>query len=90
MNIADKLRQVMKQPAELHGQVIAGMNWICHECAEKRGSRLPAGHIATFHAGWCDAGQHEAFVTEPRDFRPRPDRPGAEALATMNKAECGV
>ena len=49
------------------------MNWICCDCAEKIGSRIPDGHIATFHMDRCDACGETKSVTEPRDFRPRPD-----------------
>lgn len=49
------------------------MDWICIDCAEARGCRIPSGHMATWHMGTCDACGQRELVTEPRDFRPRPD-----------------
>lgn len=48
--------------------------WICSECAAARGSRVPDGHLPTWHVDTCDWCRQEKAVTEPRDFRPRPDR----------------
>lgn len=49
------------------------MDWICIDCADARGCRIPSGHMATWHMGTCDVCGQRGLVTEPRDFRPRPD-----------------
>lgn len=49
------------------------MNWICHDCAAARGSRLRG--VATFHEDICDWCGSVAIVTEPRDYTPRPAHP---------------
>jgi hypothetical protein len=43
-------------------------DWICHDCGRKHGRGMPAGHIATWHAGTCDICRQSASVTEPRDY----------------------
>lgn len=43
--------------------------WICEECAIKRGATWPEGHIATFHNGKCDLCEREMAVTTPSDFK---------------------
>ena len=50
------------------------MQWICFDCAESAGSKIPEGHFFTCHMDTCDACGKWKEVTEPRDFRPRPDR----------------
>ncbi len=52
----------------------APMQWICSACARRRGSTVPEGHLATWHVGACDVCRQVRPVTEPRDFRPRPER----------------
>lgn len=49
------------------------IGWICFDCAEAVGSRVPEGHLCTVHVGTCDVCGKNVAVTEPRDFRPRPD-----------------
>lgn len=49
------------------------MNWICPHCAAERGSHIHEGHLATWHLGTCDVCRQQVVVTQPRDFRPRPD-----------------
>jgi hypothetical protein len=43
-------------------------NWICLDCAKKRGARIPVGHLATFNLFKCDICKEIKEVTEPRDF----------------------
>lgn len=43
-------------------------DWVCEDCAHKRGARMPSGHFATFHMGVCGICKKERHVTEPRDF----------------------
>ncbi len=50
------------------------MQWICSACARRRGSAVPEGHQPTWHVGACDVCRQVRPVTEPRDFRPRPER----------------
>lgn len=50
------------------------MQWICLECAAIKQSLVPIGHQPTWNDGTCDVCKVKKWVTEPRDFRPRPDR----------------
>lgn len=51
------------------------INWICLPCAKRAGSKIPDGHMPTWHIYTCDVcKQSRVSVTEPRDFRPRPDQ----------------
>lgn len=59
------------------------MNWICQHCAAERGSHIPEGHLATWHIGTCDVCRQQVVVTQPRDFRPRPDATQRPALGTV-------
>ena len=43
-------------------------SWVCLDCANKRGARIPQGHCFTSHIGICGICQEEKEVTEPRDF----------------------
>jgi|AntRauTorckE6833_2_1112554.scaffolds.fasta_scaffold00300_12 hypothetical protein len=47
----------MKEPA-----------WVCFDCAEKRGARVPEGHIVTVNILECGLCGEVKEVTEPRDF----------------------
>jgi hypothetical protein len=42
--------------------------FVCTECAEKAGGKMPKNHIATWHDGKCDICHKLKPVTEPRDF----------------------
>ncbi|MBU0846946.1 hypothetical protein KKH23_07110 [Patescibacteria group bacterium] len=42
--------------------------WICFECAQRRGARIPEGHAYTVHVDICGICEKEKAVTEPRDF----------------------
>jgi ribosomal protein S14 len=42
--------------------------WVCQECAEERGARVPLGHQPTYHEDECGLCGQEKMVTEPRDF----------------------
>ena len=43
--------------------------WVCSNCALKYDSKMPDGHIATFHMDTCDVcGTENAEVTEDRDY----------------------
>ena len=42
--------------------------WICTQCAESNGGRMPDGHLATWHNGICGWCNEEKSVTQPRDF----------------------
>ncbi len=61
------------------------MNLICRYCAEKRGSFVPEGHYPQWSLGWCDVREKCVGTIDPSNFTPRPDRDGADALATMNR-----
>ena len=50
------------------------MNKICVECAAKKGSFRIPNHLSSFNIETCDVCKQVKPVTEPRDFRPRPDR----------------
>lgn len=43
-------------------------DWVCFSCAEKRGARVPDGHLCTVHVGVCGICLETKQVTEPRDF----------------------
>ena len=50
------------------------MKWVCMDCVDRLGSKAVQGHVSTWHTGVCDFCQKfNIAVTEPRDFRPRPD-----------------
>lgn len=44
-------------------------DWICDECAERTGGRMPEGHLCTVHEGTCGVCLERKIVTEPRDYR---------------------
>ena len=64
------------------------VNWICHDCATARGSRLRG--VATFHEDVCDWCGELKSTTEPRDYTPRPAHPeqvqAMRALADSGQA----
>lgn len=43
-------------------------NWVCLECADRRGAKMPTGHIYTSHIGVCGICNTVQRVTQPRDF----------------------
>lgn len=43
--------------------------WVCTECAEAAGGKMPVDHLATWHYDKCDVcGGEKKTVTQPRDF----------------------
>lgn len=42
--------------------------FVCTECAEAAGGKMPANHAATWHNGECGICHKIKPVTEPRDF----------------------
>jgi hypothetical protein len=42
--------------------------WVCFSCADKRGAKIPVGHVYTVHKGVCGICNKIQTVTEPRDF----------------------
>lgn len=52
-----KKKELPKEPA-----------WVCLDCADARGARIPEGHVFTVHVGICGICNKEKQVTEPRDF----------------------
>ncbi len=64
--------------------------WVCGECAEEAGGRMPEGHLATFHHGRCGVCEKKAAVTELRDFRyPALERLNAVRAKLQNAAPAG-
>ena len=43
-------------------------DWVCHDCATRRGARVPEGHCYTVHTGKCGICREVKTVTEPRDY----------------------
>lgn len=43
--------------------------WICAECAEKKGGKMPVGHICTVCHDKCEYCGKEDTVIPIRDFR---------------------
>lgn len=44
------------------------LEWICLDCAEKRGGKIPDHHMPTWHYDLCPVCKSKKAVTEPRDF----------------------
>lgn len=42
--------------------------WICNDCANKKGWKMPINHVATFHDDKCGDCHQLKSVTEPRDY----------------------
>lgn len=42
--------------------------WVCDDCAKKRGARIPEGHVASWHPDVCGICKEKKSVTEPRDY----------------------
>jgi hypothetical protein len=43
-------------------------SWVCFDCADNRGAKIPVGHIYTGHKDVCGMCNTIQTVTEPRDF----------------------
>lgn len=43
--------------------------WICSDCADRAGGKMPEGHLCTVHEGTCGVCLERKYVTEPRDYR---------------------
>lgn len=42
--------------------------WICVDCGQKHGKRVPQFHIFTAHINKCDVCGYTKIVSEPRDY----------------------
>lgn len=42
--------------------------WVCFDCADERGAKIPKGHCYTVHVDLCGICKKEKRVTEPRDY----------------------
>lgn len=49
--------------------------WICKECAESKGGKMPENHVCTVNHDTCEYCGEEKVVIPIRDFRwPRKER----------------
>lgn len=44
------------------------MTWICKECAEKHGGKMPDDYLATFHRDICDVCGEDESLTDMRNY----------------------
>lgn len=49
-------------------RIVEQPSWVCFDCAEERGARVPEGHLCTVHTDICGICNQSKTVTEPRDF----------------------
>ena len=64
--------------------------YVCRECAEKAGGRIPAGHIAGHHMGICPCCGEAKSLAAPRDYRyPKELKVLYEYRPTVDILGCG-